>query len=87
MAFAFLKGDVTGPQAADIPSVFWSKDYFHQMNQLRVCTQLALAADPAIAIVEPFVPADAGKLPTCRPPSSSVCLCPAPVYRFASGGA
>jgi hypothetical protein len=61
MAFAF-KGYITGPQA-DIPSVIWSPNYFHQTNQLRVCTQLvhdqALATDP-IAIVGPFVPADAG---------------------------
>jgi Mlc titration factor MtfA (ptsG expression regulator) len=63
MAFAF-NGDVTGRPQADIPSVtIWSQDYFHQMDQLRVCTQLvhdqALAVDPAIAIVGPFVPADA----------------------------
>jgi hypothetical protein len=62
MAFAF-KGDINGPQA-DIPSVIWSQSYFHQTNQLRVCTQLvhdqALAADPAVAIVGPFAAADAG---------------------------
>jgi hypothetical protein len=62
MAFAF-KGDVTGPQV-DISSVIWSQDYFHWTNQLRVCTQLvhdqALAADPTVAIVGPFVATDAG---------------------------
>jgi hypothetical protein len=64
MALFAFKGDhVAGPQA-DIPSVIWSQEYFHQTNQLRVCTQVvhdqALAADPAIAIVGPFAPADAG---------------------------
>jgi hypothetical protein len=76
MAFAF-KEDVTGPQA--FFSVIWSQDYFHQTNQLRVCTQFA---DPAIAIVGPFVPADAGtdvrRIHRCA-------YVPPPVHRFVSG--
>jgi hypothetical protein len=61
MTFAF-KGGVTGPQSDITSGVIWSQDYFHQMPQLRVCTQLvhdqAIAVDPAVG---PFAPADAGK--------------------------
>jgi hypothetical protein len=54
MAFAF-KGGVTGPQA-DIPSVLiWSQDYFHQTNQLRVCTQLVVHDDHALAAADPAI--------------------------------
>ena len=61
MAFAF-KGDVSGWET--ITNIIWQTNYFNQSNQLWVATQQvhnqALAADPNLTMIGPYVTADAG---------------------------